>query len=68
MATKPSPKPTKPAPRFNTTTAAIAGSFLLALVLATVVAGNPFRATRLAYHDYSVVPPAERSAAPDAAK
>ncbi len=56
MATKPSLPPTKPAPRFNPTAVAIAASFAISLVLATVVAGNPFRATRLAYLDYSATP------------
>ncbi len=56
MATKPSMPPTKPAPRFSPTAMAIAGSFVISLVLATVVAGNPFRAIRLAYFDYSAAP------------
>ncbi len=55
MAVKPS-APTAPPPRFNPTAIAIAACFVLSLVLATVVAGNPFRATRLAYFDYSATP------------
>ncbi len=35
---------------------AIVGSFILSLVLASVVAGNPFRALGLAYLDYSHTP------------
>ena len=47
-----------PKPRFNETAIAIAGSFIVALVLATLVTGNPFRAMRLAYTDYSGTPAA----------
>lgn len=35
---------------------AIIGSFVLAIVVATVLAGNPFRALRLGYLDYSHTP------------
>lgn len=39
-------------PQSKETTIAIVGSAVLALVLATVVAGNPFSATKAAYTDY----------------
>ena len=59
MATKPTLTPaSKPAPRFNPTATAIIGSLVIAIVLATVVTGNPFRAVRLAYLDYSATPAA----------
>jgi len=45
-----------PKPRFNETTIAIVGSFVVAMVLATIFVGNPFRALRLAYLDYSHTP------------
>src|SRR3954468_8616742 len=45
-----------PKPRFNETTLAIVGSFLIAMVLASIFVGNPFRAIRLAYLDYSHTP------------
>ena len=35
---------------------AIIGSFVLSIILATVLAGNPFRALGLAYLDYSHTP------------
>ena len=35
---------------------AIVGSFVLSLILASVLAGNPFRALGLAYLDYSHTP------------
>ena len=57
MAPKPGTTPA-PTPRFNETTIAIAGSFVIALVLATLVTGNPLRAMRLAYTDYSGTPAA----------
>ena len=55
---------------------AIIGSFVLALILATVLAGNPFRALGRAYFDYSHEPggsgakaaPAAASVAPTAPK
>ncbi len=54
MATKPSMSPqSKPAPRFNPTAMAIAASFAFSIVVATLLVGNPFRAVRLAYTDYS---------------
>ena len=59
MAIKPSMSPpSKPAPRFNPTAIAIAGSFVLSIVLATILVGNPFHAVRLAYTDYSQRPAA----------
>ena len=61
MATKPTMSPpSKPAPRFNPTAIAIAGSFVVSLVLATLLVGNPFRALRLAYFDYSHTPAATK--------
>ena len=45
-------------PRFNQTTLAIAGSFVIALILATLVTGNPFRAMVMAYTDYAGTPAA----------
>ena len=45
-----------PKPRFNETTIAIVGSFVISMVLATVFVGNPFRAIHLAYLDYSHTP------------
>jgi hypothetical protein len=45
-----------PKPRFNETTLAIVGTFVIAMVLATIFVGNPFRAVRLAYLDYSHTP------------
>lgn len=56
MANPPLSTPVKtpsPTPRFNETAIAIGASVVVALVLATVITGNPFRATRLAYTDYS---------------
>jgi uncharacterized membrane protein len=64
MAIKPGTSPA-PTPRFNETAVAIAASFVIGLVLATILTGNPFRAMRLAYTDYSV--PAAVKAAPAAA-
>ncbi len=49
------PSPTSPSGSRETLWA-IVGSFVLALVLATVLAGNPFRALSLAYLDYSHTP------------
>ena len=57
MALKPGTTPTRP-PRFNETAMAIGGSMLIALVLATLLTGNPFRAMTLAYTDYSNTPAA----------
>ena len=45
-------------PRFNETAWAIIGSFVLSVVLATLLTGNPFRAMVLAYTDYSNTPAA----------
>lgn len=45
-----------PKPRFNETAIAIIGSFVVAMVLATIFTGNPLRAIRLAYLDYSHTP------------
>ncbi len=45
-----------PKPRFNETLGAIIGSLVISLVLATALVGNPFRALRLAYFDYSHTP------------
>ena len=45
-------------PRFNETAIAIAGSFVIALILGTIVTGNPFRAMVMAYTDYSATPAA----------
>jgi len=62
MAVKPSTLPRKPArnnaTRFNPTAKAILGSAVIAVVLATLVTGNPFRAVALAYLDYSHTPAA----------
>ncbi len=57
MALKPGTTPTKP-PAFNETAQAIAGSIVISLIVATIMTGNPFRATRLAYTDYSHTPAA----------
>ena len=46
--------PNQPASR--ETLWAIIGAFVLSLVLATILAGNPFRALGLAYFDYSHEP------------
>ena len=57
MAVKPGSLSTpKPAPRFNPTAVAIGVSLVIGMIGATIVAGNPFRATRLAYLDYSHTP------------
>ena len=45
-----------PKPRFNETAVAIIGSFVIAMVLATIFVGNPLRAIRLAYLDVSHTP------------
>jgi len=58
MPQKPSMTPKNPATRFNPTAQAIIASAVLAVVLATLVTGNPFRAVRLAYLDYSHTPAA----------
>ena len=69
MALKPGTAPpvAKP-PAFNETTMAIVGSLVISLVLATVMTGNPFRATVLAYTDYSHTPAggAEKASTTDA--
>ncbi len=56
MAVKPSTTPRNPATYFNPTAKAIIGSALIAVVLATLMMGNPFRAVQLAYLDYSHTP------------
>ena len=43
-------------PGVNQTAIAIAGSFVLAVVLATVMTGNPLRAMSMAYTDYTGTP------------
>ncbi len=58
MAVKPSMTPKNKATRFNPTAQAIIASAVLAVVLATLVTGNPFRAIQLAYLDYSHTPAA----------
>ena len=58
MATKPLTKLRNPATRFNPTAQAIIGSAVIAVILATLVTGNPFRAVQLAYLDYSHTPAA----------
>lgn len=45
-----------PKPRFNETLLAILGSFLIAIVLASIFVANPLRAVRLAYLDYGHTP------------
>ena len=50
--------PTGKTPRFNETAMAIAASLVIGLVFATLLTGNPFRATVLAYTDYSHTPAA----------
>ena len=57
MAIKPGSTPA-PTPRFNETAIAIGGALIIGLVLATIFTGNPFRAMRLAYTDYSGTPAA----------
>ena len=57
MAISPGINPA-PKPRFNETAIAIGGSFVIAMILATLLTGNPFRATQLAYTDYSGTPAA----------
>jgi hypothetical protein len=48
--------PIGPKPRANETTIAIVGSFVIAVVLASIFVANPFRAIRLAFLDYSHTP------------
>jgi hypothetical protein len=50
MATKPGMTTEKPR---NETAIAIGASLVIGLILATILTGNPFRALRLAYTDYS---------------
>ena len=45
-----------PTPRFNETAIAIGVAFVLAMVLSTLLVGNPLRASRLAYTDYRGTP------------
>lgn len=68
MALKPSTTPAPKTPAFNPTAKAIAASAVIAIVLATLVTGNPFRAVRLAYLDYSHTPAAGAAKADPAAK
>ena len=49
-------RPPAPPPRFNETTMAIVGSFVISIVLATILVGSPFRALRLGYLDYTHTP------------
>ena len=57
MALKPGTVPPKPKQTpFNPTAIAIGVSLIIGMIGATIVAGNPFRATRLAYLDYSHTP------------
>ena len=56
MAVKPSALPKNNATRFNPTAQAIIASAVIAVIAATLVTGNPFRAVRLAYLDYSHTP------------
>ncbi len=56
MAVKPSTLPKNNATRFNPTAQAIVASAVIAVIGATLVTGNPFRAVRLAYLDYSHTP------------
>ncbi len=58
MAVKPSMTPKNKATRFNPTAQAIIASAVIAVVLATLVTGNPFRAVQLAYLDYRHTPAA----------
>ena len=58
MAVKPSMLPKNNATRFNPTAQAIVASAVIAVIVATLVTGNPFRAVRLAYLDYSHTPAA----------
>ena len=58
MAVKPSTLPRNTATKFNPTAKAIIGSAVIAVILATLVTGNPFRAVQLAYLDYSHTPAA----------
>ena len=58
MAVKPSTLPRNNATKFNPTAKAILGSAVIAVVLATLMMGNPFRAVQLAYLDYSHTPAA----------
>ena len=51
--------PTGKSPGFNETLVAIVVSLLISLVLATILTGNPLRATVLAYTDYSHTPAAK---------
>ncbi len=58
MAAKPSTLPRNNATRFNPTAQAIIGSAVIAVILATLITGNPFRAVSLAYLDYAHTPAA----------
>ena len=61
MASNPAPTGTKS----NETMYAILGSFVLSIVLATVLTGNPLRSLALAYLDYSHTPAAGKPIASD---
>ena len=56
MAVKPGTVPPPKQTPFNPTAIAIGVSLIIGIIGATIVAGNPFRATRLAYLDYSHTP------------
>ncbi len=68
MAVKPSMTPVRKTTQFNPTAKAIAASAVIAIVLATLVTGNPFRAIKLAYLDYSGTPAAGAAKADPEAK
>ena len=59
------PHPVGKTPASKETTFAILGALVLALVLGTLMTGNPFRALRLAYLDYAGTPAAGLPAASD---
>ena len=67
MAIKPDMTAPK-APMMNETGKAIGASFVLALVVATILTGNPFTATRMAYTDYADKPVPGAAKSPVAAK
>ena len=67
MAIKPDHNAAPHAPANNQTAIAIGASFLIAVILGSVVAGSPFRAFRLAYIDYSHTPAAAAAPAPTTA-
>ena len=67
MALKPDMTAPK-APMLNETGKAIAASLGIAVVVATILTGNPFTATRMAYTDYADKPVPGAAKAPAAAK